>query len=524
MTRSTHLRGFTLLPVVLAMSIVAAVAFVLNRDNGLNARMNTQQADAARARYAAEAGLQAANAVIQAAGCSGAYPVSGTPVTNADFGGASYSAYSTSAGGSPIKLVSTGKYNGASVTLERENVYVYQPRANTVIQPGPPGYDTYVNVGQSRNFGGDSRLRLQTSQYQPLVKFSLANFPPGSRVVPWFDGAKLQPGAKMSLYQYDIASSGTGSLKINAQLITQSWVAGTKSGGGTPDGATWTTYDGTNLWPSAGIGYAPTPVASTPYTGVIGWVDWEVTNAAAGWIRSPASNHGIWLIETGGSLGNTAYVSSNDNANATLRPKLTVSYQLPCGTSLGLALNPSVDTYLDSGNNVNFGAATVLPVSYKTPGPDRRILLRFDVTPIPPGANLKSAILRLYCNVTSATNNPKAINAWYVTSAWVEGVATWTTRTAGVNWTIAGGDYYASWSAPAKEEASGLTLPGTFRQGWITFEIKDLAQYWSDNRSNAAANNGVELIFSGSGSISDVVECDSRESASGKGPQLVVLQ
>jgi type II secretory pathway component PulJ len=35
------MKGFTLLPVVLAMSVVAVVAFLLNRDNGLNARMTT---------------------------------------------------------------------------------------------------------------------------------------------------------------------------------------------------------------------------------------------------------------------------------------------------------------------------------------------------------------------------------------------------------------------------------------------------------------------------------------------------
>jgi hypothetical protein len=77
---------------------------------------------------------------------------------------------------------------------------------------------------------------------------------------------------------------------------------------------------------------------------------------------------------------------------------------------------------------------------------------------------------------------------------------------------------------PAKEEASGLSpLPGAFRQGWVTFEIKDVVQYWSDNRSNANINNGIELIFSSSTSISDIIEFDSRESTSGRAPHIVVV-
>jgi Tfp pilus assembly protein PilX len=331
--------GFTLLPVIIAMSLIAAIAFLLNRDNGVNARMIASQSELDRARYAAEAGLQAVNFVIQRRGCAGSYPTSSTPVTDSNFGGAAYSAYSTTSGGSQLSLVSTGTYNGASVTLTRAKVHVYQSPENITVQPDPTsGHDTYVNNGpQDRNFGGDARLRLQSGTYQPLLKFDLSNFPAGTRVVPRYHSAsaKLRPGALLSLYQYDISSSFTGSPKLHAQLITRGWLAGTKVGGGTPDGATWKTYDGRNAWPSPGMGYAPAAVASTPYQHVLGWIDWDLTNAVAGWMSGVYPNYGIWLIEAEGSLGNTSYVSSNDNdtANADLRPKLTLNALLPCGTA-----------------------------------------------------------------------------------------------------------------------------------------------------------------------------------------------
>ena len=177
--------GFTLLPVILAMSLIAAIAFLLNRDNGVNARMIANRSDLDRARYAAEAGLQAVNFVIQSQspgmGCTGTnYPTSGT-VTN--FFGATYSAYAsknklTGNPPPPIGLVSTGSYNGASVTLTRNNVYVYKsPSATTVVRPGdslqPAGYDTYVDSGSTdRNFGGALIMKLSTtpSNLQPLLK------------------------------------------------------------------------------------------------------------------------------------------------------------------------------------------------------------------------------------------------------------------------------------------------------------------------------------------------------------------
>jgi hypothetical protein len=526
------MRGFTLLPVVLAMSILAAIAFLLNRDKALNTRMLSQHADVDRARYAAEAGLQAANFAVQAAGCGGIYPISGAPVTNANFGGGSYSAYSTTASGSPLTLVSTGSYNGASVTLTRANVFVYQPRRTLVVQPSQnSGQDTFIDWGQERNFGGDSRIRLQSARYSPLLKFSLSDRPAGSRVVPWYDtaNARLQPGAVLSLYQYDISSSSTGTVTLNAHPVTRSWLAGTRTGGGTPNGATWITYDGVNPWPAPGMGYAPTPLASTPYVNAIRWVDWDLTDAVNAWLSGIYPNHGIWIVESGGTVGNTAYVSSNDNSNSTFRPKLTLSVQEPCGAGL-LAFPVGADTYLKSGSdqNLNFGGATLVDVNQQSP--ERRILLRFDVSSIPGGTTIKSAIMRLYSsNVTSATNNPKSVNAYFIMQSWVEGTlngsgtangATWLTRDGTSNWSTAGGNYYSDWAVPGKEEASGSSpLPGEFRQGWVTFDITAAVQYWVDN--GPGSNNG--MLVRMQASTSDIVEFDSRESTAGRAPQLVVV-
>ena len=528
--------GFVLLAVMLTMALVATVAFMLSRDAGLTVRRVAQQADLERARYVAEAGLQAVNSAVQAAGCSGSFPTSASPVTNSDFTGGSYTAYSSAPSGSPINLVATGRYNGAAVTLTRANVPVYRPRQTLVLQPAA-GQDTYVvQNAPDKNYGADLVLKLNTGKSQPLLKFDLTSFPAGTRVVPWFDtvSGTLKPGATVSLYQSKVGS--TNAVTLSMHLITTSWVAGTGTGGGTPNGATWNTYDGVNPWPAPGVGYAPTPVASVTHSTLIGWVDWDVTNSVAAWMSAVYPNYGWWMVDSGGDIGDSAYVSSQ-GATASQYPKLTLNYLQPCATSLGATLSPVADTYMRAGADAtkNYGAATVMDVRYSSPGPTRRLLVRFDMSSIPAGSTLKSGLLRVYCgNIGSPTNNPKNVNAYFVLTSWVEGTlngstpangANWNTRDGVVAWASPGGsfgtDYYNSWVVAGKDETTGSSpLPGAFRTGWVSFDIKDAAQYWLDNLSNPGANNGIVIVLSSA--ISDVIEFDTRESTNGRGPQLVM--
>ena len=523
------MRGFTLLPVVLAMSVIAAIAFLLNRDNGLNARTITGQSDLARARYAAEAGLQAVNFVVQAAGCTGLFPTSGSPVTNSNFAGASYSAYSTTASNSPVTLVSTGTYNGASVTLTRANVSVYQPRKTMVLALGPAsGQDTHLNSEfPDRNYGGEQIVRLYSGKYQPLLKFDIATVPAGSRVVPWYDAASgaLKAGATLSLYQSQGGSSSPA--YVNVHLVTRSWVEGTQFGDSPPSGATWNSYDGVSTWSSPGVGYAAAPVSSIPHSTSLGWKDWDVTDAVAAWLSGVYPNEGLWLVPAGGSIGDTYYVSSEGTQNR--RPKLTVDYLQPCATASIAHIDLAADAYLKSGTEqtLNFGGALVMDMNQGTP--ERRIVLRFDVSSIPSGSVVKSANLRLYCRtIVSPTNLAKTIKAYYVMEPWVEGTmsgtgtangTTWTKRDATSNWSAAGG--YAYWSTvlgTAREEASGASpLPGGFREGWVAIDLTAMVQAWVDQ---AYANYGILLR---SESSSDIIDFDSRESTSGTAPKLVVV-
>jgi hypothetical protein len=524
-------RGFTLLPVVLTMSLIAAIAFLLNRDNSVSANLIGSRSDLERARYAAEAGLQAANYAVQSAACVGGYPISSAPVTDTNFAGATYSAYADRLSGSPMLLTSTGQYNGASVTLTKASVYAYQTARKTWgTQPAPAaGKDALLDDSNvTRNFGASTTLRLQSARYESLLQFDLSPLPAGSRIIPWYDttAAALQPGAKLSIYRTAAGAAATDS--IAAMLITRTWVEGTKTGAGAADGATWNTYDGTNNWPSAGIGYDSRVISTAPYQVTVGWQDLDVTDAVSAWMSGVFTNYGVWLRAVGAAITGAQYYSSDEATNVLLRPKLVTSYLLPCGAAapawgITQTLNPTADARLNSAaTNTNYGTTTTMVL--RGVSNESRNVLQFDTSGIPSGTVIVSATLRM--NVTAiagATGNTKTINAYTVTQSWVEGTtaagsgATWNSATGAVNWTTAGGSYNLTSVALAKQESTGTSPPPAgFTTGWLTWDLTALAQEWVDG---ITTNNGVLIIST----VADQMTIASGENGTATSrPQLVI--
>ncbi len=424
--------GFTLLPVVLAMSLVAAIAFLLNRDNGMNTEMLLAQSSQDKARYAAEAGLQAVNAKIQALGCGGSFPVTGNPVTNADFGGASYSAYATTGGGNTTGLVSTGSYNGTSVKLTRNNIYVYQtaPKTYTLQPDGTAGIDTYLVKNSTTNYGNSTTINLNSTSNFPLFRFDLSMFPSGS----------LPVSTSLALYAGSGLGWGTGSI----HRVQSAWQEGT--GAASPiDGANWTTMDGTLPWATAGGSYHAASIDSDDaVTGSS--MTFDAADLTYAWLSGRYPNHGVQVKMMIG-VGSLNFTSS-DNADTAHRPKLTFNYLLPCGATgpadpIGgtLTLNAIADTFDNSAAvQANNGQASTLVVS-RSSTQDRRTLISFNTSAIPAGSTIDTAVLRLYvASVANASTNTKSIWVNAVNNAWAEGTGNNTNKacpgaaTPGASW------------------------------------------------------------------------------------------
>jgi len=514
--------GFTLLPVILAMTLIAAIAFLLNRDNGMNAQMIYAQSDLDRARYAAEAGLQAVNYQVQQASCSGGFPTSVAPVTNSNFGGAAYSAYASQASGTSLTLSSTGSYNGASVTLTRPNATVF----NSTMQSAtaPDAQDTYVGLYiPNNNAGAATSLTLWSGNGEPMVKFDLSSLPAGSRIVPYYSAGALQAGATLSLYQ---SGGPTNSGQIGAYLITHSWVEGTGFGGASTTGATWNTYDGVNAWPSGpGAGYDSRALSATTYASGTGWRTWDITDAALAWMDGVYPNYGVWIRPAPGSaISNVAYVS-RENANTAERPYVSVNYLAPCTTTTNVLLAPIIDTEIDStgSGNGNYGLSTTLLVNRQSGTKEQRALLNFEILCPPSPTNpcvpanklIQSATLQLYVSLVASpaiTN----LTVWRVTQSWLEGTKTGSGNADGATWKTSDG--ITSWTNGAPLAATGeptVTLSSSFTSGWVTFDVTGLVQAWVDGFYPV---NGLALLSNASSGIS----FNSKDNSSSK-PLLTIV-
>ena len=516
--------GFTLVPVIIAMTIIGCVAFALNRANALSANTVAGRADAERARYAAEAGLQAVNYVVQQKSCLGGFPTTAAPVADTAFGGAAYSAYASAASGSPLTLTSTGTYNGASVTLTRNNVYVQQTGIRQFVHAPRRilGADTYVEaVAPWANYGDRSRIEVGGSGHESLIRFDLSFFPPGSKVVSAYDSTTgaLAPGAKLELYRNSPDTSIAAGSFIDAHMINRTaWEE---------DRATLNTYDGVNAWPTPR--YDARQIARAAAERNPGWQGIDVTDAANAWMGPAYINSGLWLRSSpaGTALPLLKLASSDDEDETWRRPRLTLNYLLPCGATAPVApegvmvtLTPVADAYISSASPTNnFGASSVL-TAYAGASESRRTLLRFSLGSIPSGQRIVSAHLRLAStSMTNTTTSTKNIAAHALNESWVEGTsgssgATWSTRDGVVAWAPLMMRQLAT--AMATEDSTGISPPpGTFSTGWLSWNVKGLVQEWIDGLT---PNHGLVLVSS----VKDDPTLVSREGNWSQRPQLVI--
>lgn len=166
-----------------------------------------------------------------------------------------------------------------------------------------------------------------------------------------------------------------------------------------------------------------------------------------------------------------------------------------------LTLRPAQDTYVDSANpDANFADATMLRLLRVVLGQttwEQQTYLRFDLSVIPPGAEIQSAELDLY--QTAGADN--LVRVYTVASSWDATQTTWN------NQPDTGG--FETWRAPAAiDQYITYTSSGflTLVQGWV----------------NAPERNFGLMLASGATATSDGREFHSAENASAQFPRLRV--
>ncbi len=303
--------GLLLLPVVLAVATVAALAWLLSRQGALEARMAAGDREAEVARYVAEAGYHHARWRLKQTGCGGTPGLPPTP-----FGPHGYSAIFTPVGPARMAIAATGALaSGVTRTVTRQVAVAATP-VIAVLQPGPgEGRATYLDDGQTfTNFGSEMRVRVSNktnAKDHALLRFGLGTIPAAAAV----------SSAVLELNLEGIGSANSGQIFVHR--VTRAWAQ---------HQATWLLRETGASWSTPGGDHRSEAVASAPVDHLApGWRQWDVTPLVAAWLAGTVSNYGMMLKA---SLGlNHADFTTNEAPAAALHPKLTVTYSCPCGVS-----------------------------------------------------------------------------------------------------------------------------------------------------------------------------------------------
>jgi hypothetical protein len=120
------------------------------------------------------------------------------------------------------------------------------------------------------NFGASTSVKVVVNGTDGSLSRAVFQIP--SAV---WDTAGIVVSAKVYFYVWDDQTLGRD---VRLHPLTQGFVEGTGTGSVTGDGATWLSYDGTNLWNAAGGDYdALVGVDAVKPSDDFGWFTWDIT-------------------------------------------------------------------------------------------------------------------------------------------------------------------------------------------------------------------------------------------------------
>jgi len=315
-------RGFILLPVVMAISLIAGLAFLMNRDGAENVNRLAGEIEATKAEFAAKAAVNQQLWQANNSNCTGF-----SNISNASFSGYTVNSTINPGSNSPVTISATASdSNGASYTLKRDFLKTYQPLVTkTLPLDNANGKDASISSSSTTSNYGVSDDTVSSNWLfiwfykQQLIQFDLSALPANAHIV----------SAQLQLYQ----KSGMGKNLINIYRVSQDWLEGSQSGSGTADGATWKTYDGTNNWLKAGGDYNNTLMASALVDGAVtGIQSWEIAPLVQGWLNGSYANKGMLLKAMATTTSQLAVTfAGREDSIPSYRPTLVVNYNCECG-------------------------------------------------------------------------------------------------------------------------------------------------------------------------------------------------
>jgi hypothetical protein len=316
-----------------------------------------------------------------------------------------------------------------------------------VLQPDPTdGKDTYVSSQfPTTTYCTSINMRVGHSAApetaRTFIQFDLSTIPSGSTV----NSATLEV--------YGGFVFGTSSPIIQARQVTSPWSECTVDWNNQPS------------FSSNIIASDSDPVGST------NWWSWDVTSLVQNWMSGTATNDGFALVSDDESaVRGVWFYTSDDTADAFLKPKLTVNF-----TDIVLQPSPTAgkDTYVSSQFLTNIYCTSVNMRAGHSAAPETaRSFIQFDLSAIPAESIVISAMLEVYGGFVFGTSSP-IIQVRPITNSWSESTANWNNQPS-----------FSSQIIASNSKPVGST-------NWWSWDVTSLVQTWM---SGTATNDGFALV------------------------------
>jgi len=442
--RSVKQTGYILLPVIVVITLVAAIALLMNTESALESNTAGSELEARQAQYVAEAGMSHALWLARQQGCGPYSDLIGQPLGN--------DKYTTRL------TTDLGSISGYSTLVDQDS--------------------WILNDNPSQNHASDTSLHVSSDGgdiERSLLRYDLSPVPAKAAILSataWF---------------YVDSEHSEGSVDIHR--ITADW---------TETDATWDSM-GDNL-DSSVLATIPTQPAGDV------WVSVNLTGQIQAWVNGEP-NYGITLNTTSDGVdaeyasresANEPYLEIlvgvaptspvNLKSEGTLANGITRSLnnvdvtlvQQPGFVQLQPDAAEGKDAEIwDQAPNNNYGASAETWVS-SAASDTTRSLLRFNTVAIPAGAQILQATLSLERQSGSGADQP--VSAHRILNPWSEDAVTWNQRESGTNWDTAGADF--------DNTAVATTPVGPVNQRY-EWNIAPLVQGWVDG---SYPNHGVALV------------------------------
>jgi hypothetical protein len=293
-------RGLVLLPMTLALALVAVVAYGMTRDGAMNVSAVDAQFDTERARYLAEAGVNLVKWRNQQLGCGSALGFT-RAVTDVEGGAIMANTNDVTAKKKGLSMTLTATTARGAVNKvvidDAHAVQVYDLGKKTeVTVAGQSGSDTYIR-SDAASSSSAKFLEVTDGKAHGLVRFGLNGI----------DKNVLLGHADLMLYQTD--SKSTQPVSLGIHRLTRDF------------GLLTTWYMG---WSTPGGDYEQEAAATIPIAGN-GQYMTDVANLVAGWIANPPANYGMLLKPHG--LTEAHFSSFEASSNP---PRLFLRYYPLC--------------------------------------------------------------------------------------------------------------------------------------------------------------------------------------------------